>query len=190
MMATATKPEVKKPTGYEILADLQQVNDWIHDPEVEAELVENEGVLPDWFLEMFEGTEGDMKVKIERYHLAAKHLETEAKSFKAAAEPYLAEAADLKGKGQSLENRAKMLRERARFLFIESGLDKYKGDVLSIFPQMVSSLECTVDPSELPDEWRRVAYSANKEAVKQHVKSGGDMPEGFVENVRIDVRSR
>lgn len=188
-MATATTPtQSAKRTGYEILRDYAQITEWI--AELEEEIAANGGVLPDWLAELFDGTYDDLRAKIEAYFLVAKHLETEAKSFKSAADPYLEEAARLRRKGQARENVAASLKARAREMFLHAGLDKYRGDVLTIFPVAVETYEPTVPVEELDDQWKRVTITPNKEAVREHVRAGGNVPAGWEQRVRIDVRSR
>lgn len=165
---------------------------------VTARIIENGGVLTDELEEALDEIEGAFREKVERTALAVQELERKAEMCES-------EADRLQSRASSFENSADGLKEYLRHQLRRQGVDRVDGDRVSVRRQQASrpNIRWNRPDEDPPVPFRRYRVRAklggdkaaeaeeiarlgadveaelDSGAAWEHVKAGGELPEGF-----------
>lgn len=140
---------------YELTGEMQELMDWLNDPETDPEAI----------ADTLEGLQFELEKKAEGYCKVIRQLESDAQMYKA-------EAARFAQKQALAENNAKFLKEKLKNAMVATGNEK--GLDAGLFKLKIAGnggkrpLKIT---GIVPDEFITMMPEANKDAIREYLEN-------------------
>lgn len=164
-MSEATAAPTRDLRLYEIPARLRDIEEAIAEaegeitPEVEAEL---------------EALEETFERKVEYLALLSREARAEAKAVKE-------EEDRLAARRKAAENRERRLKEYAQHCMEAAGIDRVEGERAKVrLQKSPPKVTWMGEEDAIPEEFRRVEVKPDLQLCRDRLKSGAELPEGFV----------
>lgn len=161
---------------FELKAELEKV-----EAAFEDYALEHEGIVDDFPLTK---ELDDLQLGLEEKVLS---IGTWIKNLKAEAEALKAEAKNLSNRATAKQNRLERLKTYLSDA-IKPGT-KYEDSRCKISWRSSTAVEVSIDPSLLPEEYRKIAYSASKTDIKKDLEAGKSIVGAkLVKNENIQIK--
>ncbi|WP_270235261.1 siphovirus Gp157 family protein [Lacticaseibacillus suilingensis] len=145
-------------------------------------LAEDGTVDPALIADTMDSIEGDFEDKAVGYVKVYKSIDADVKEIDA-------EIKRLQERKASFKNNASTIKQRLVQAMVETGNERIKTPLFSIYTIHTTSVEAPEDPNKLPPEFIKTTLAVNKIDLKKALQSGRDVPNArLVENVSLGVR--
>lgn len=149
-------------TLYELLEEYQRLQD----------LIDDDDVTEDEVADTMSMNAEDITDKVEGYCMVMKNTQAEIEAIKA-------EKMRLASKQARLEKKLERLRKIVAYAMALTNRKSIKTSLFSLNLRQTSSLVLDVPETELPDEFKRVTVSVDKEAMKKFMKDNAMLSTSF-----------
>lgn len=145
-------------------------------------LAESGNADPQAIADTMEMVEGDFEDKAVGYVKVYKSIEADVDVIDA-------EIKRLQERKASFKNNANTIKQRLVQAMVETGNERIKTPLFTIYTRRTVSVEAPEDPNKLPPEFIKTTLAVNKADLKKALQSGRDVPNArLVENVSLGVR--
>lgn len=145
-------------------------------------LAEDGTVDPALIADTMDSIEGDFEDKAVGYVKVYKSIEADVDVIDA-------EIKRLQERKASFKNNANTIKQRLVQAMVETGNERIKTPLFTIYTRRTVSVEAPEDPNKLPPEFIKTTLAVNKADLKKALQSGRDVPNArLVENIGLGVR--
>lgn len=145
-------------------------------------LAEDGTVDPALIADTMDSIEGGFEDKAVGYVKVYKSIDADVKEIEA-------EIKRLQERRSSFKNNANTIKQRLVQAMVETGNERIKTPLFTIYTRRTVSVEAPEDPNKLPPEFIKTTLAVNKADLKKALQSGRDVPNArLVENVSLGVR--
>ncbi|MFD1398683.1 siphovirus Gp157 family protein [Lacticaseibacillus suilingensis] len=145
-------------------------------------LAEDDTVDPALIADTMDSIEGDFEDKAVGYVKVYKSIEADVDEINA-------EIKRLQERKASFKNNANTIKQRLVQAMVETGNERIKTPLFTIYTRRTVSVQAPEDPNKLPPEFIKTTLSVNKADLKKALQSGREVPNArLVENVSLGVK--
>lgn len=145
-------------------------------------LAEDGTVDPTLIADTMDSIEGDFEDKAVGYVKVYKSIEADVDEIDA-------EIKRLQERKASFKNNANTIKQRLVQAMVETGNERIKTPLFTIYTRRTVSVQAPEDPNQLPPEFIKTTLNVNKIELKKALQAGREVPNArLTENVSLGVR--